>query len=73
MSQHVLGRLLFALKIAPSRVGICTLSNTWFLGVDTSNSIMIVSAAFAELTVVTDRQTDRQTRLLRLQQQDAYS
>jgi len=59
---HVLGRLLFALKIAHSCVGIWTPSNTWSLGpaqVSIPNGIMISSTAFAGLTVVTDRLTDR--------------
>jgi len=37
-------------------------SNTWFLGpmrVHIQNSISIASAIFAQLTIVTDRQTDR--------------
>ena len=68
MSQHVLGRHLFALQIAPSRLRIWTPSNTWFLGpigVHIPNDITIGSAVFAGLTVVTDRLTDRQTTLLR--------
>jgi len=64
MSGHALGWFLFALKIALSRVAMMTSSNTWFPGpiqVNIPNSITIGSAAFAGLTVVTDRQTDRQT------------
>ena len=52
MSGHVLGRPHFALKIAHSRVGIWTLSNTWFPGpirVHIPNSISIGSADFAQL------------------------
>jgi len=44
-------------------------SNTCFLGlirVHTPNGISIGSAVFAGLTIVRDRQTDRQTTLLRI-------
>jgi len=50
MSVRVMGRLLFALKIAHSRVGNWAPSNTWFAGptrVNIPNGIMIGSAAFA--------------------------
>ena len=60
--RHVLRRPLFALIIAPSRVGIWTPSNTWFLGpteVHIPNGNSVGSAVFAGLTVVTDRPTDR--------------
>ena len=46
---------------------ICTPSITYFLGptrVHTSNGISIGSAVFAVLTIVRDRQSDRQTNLL---------
>jgi len=52
----------FALKMAPSRVGIWTPSNTWFLGptqVHVLNGISIGSAVFAGLTIVTDQPTNR--------------
>ena len=47
MSWHVLGRYIFALKIAISRVGIWTPSNSWFLEptqVSIPNGITIGSA-----------------------------
>jgi len=56
----------FSLKIAPSHVGIWTSCNTWFIGrtwVRNANG-NFVSAVFAGLTSVTERQTDRQTMLL---------
>jgi len=49
----------------PSLWGIWTPSNTWFHGptrVINPNDISIGSAVFAELTTVTDRQTDHATR-----------
>jgi len=52
----------FPLKIAPSRVGIWTPSNTWFLRpthVHIVNGISIGSAVFAGLTIVTDQPTNR--------------
>jgi len=62
--------MLFTAQSALYCVDICTLSNTWFLGpttrVTTPNGMSIGSAAVAGLTVVTNRQTDRQTTLLRL-------
>ena len=61
MPGYVLSRSLYALKIAPSPP-----SNTWFLRptrVSVPNGITIGSAAFAGITVVTGRQTDRQTTL----------
>jgi len=48
-------------KIAPSRGGIWTPSNTWFLGfvrIGPPNGISIGSAIFARLPNVTDRQID---------------
>ena len=63
MTSHVMGRSLFALKIAPfSRVGIWTPSNTLFLEpaeVHIPKGNSTVSAVFAGLMIVTDRQTDR--------------
>jgi len=56
------------LKIALSYVGIWTSCNTWFIGptqVRNANGNFIVSAVFAGLTGVTDRQTDRQTDMPR--------
>jgi len=50
------------LKIAPSYGGSGSPSNTWFLGLTRAlipNGISIGEAVFAELTSVTDRQTDR--------------
>jgi len=70
MSAHVLGRPpIVALKTALSHGGSGPPSNTWFLEltrVNVTNGITVTfsSAAFAELTVVTDsldRQTDRPT------------
>ena len=58
------GPSLFLLKIAPSHGGSGPLSNTWFLGptqVRNPNGMSIGSAVFAELTIVIDRPTDRQT------------
>jgi len=58
----------FALKIASLRVGTWIPSNTWFhrlTRVHIPNGITIGSAVFAEITVVADRQTARQTTLLR--------
>jgi len=55
----------FLPKIAPSHEGIWTPSNTRFLGptrVLNANGISIDSAIFAQLTTVTDRQTDHATR-----------
>jgi len=55
----------FPLKIAPSHGGSWPPSNTWFPGptrVLDSNGILIGSAVFAELTSVTDRQTDHATQ-----------
>jgi len=56
---HLLGRPLVALKTAPSRVWISTLSNnTWLLEltrVNIPNGIMIGSVSFAGLMVATDR------------------
>jgi len=69
MSGHVLGRALFALLPFCPRVGIWTPSNTWFFDhtrVHIPNDISIFSVIFARLTIVTDRQTDRQTAILRL-------
>ena len=61
---------LFPLKIAPSRLGIWTSCNTWFIGptqVQNANGNLIVSAVFAGLTSVTHwqsyRKSDRQTTL----------
>jgi len=57
-------RPLIALKIAPSGATMWTPFNTWFLWptrVHIPNGIMIGSAVFAGLTIVTDRQTDRPT------------
>ena len=51
-------------QIAPSHGGSQSPSNTWFLGptrVLNPNCILIGSAVFAGLTIVTDRQTDRPT------------
>ena len=59
---YIYRRPLFALKIAPSRVGSGPPSNTWFPGptsVSILNRVTIGSAAFAGFTVVTDRPTDR--------------
>ena len=63
-------------KAAPSLPQNCPLaseirtpSNAWFLGlnrVHIPNDMSTGSAAFAGLTALTDRQTDRQTTLLRL-------
>jgi len=67
MSGRVLGRHLFALKIAHSHMVISTKSNTWFFGptpVHIKNDILISSAA--GLMVMTHRHTDRQTTLLHL-------
>jgi len=78
MSEHVLGRPQFALKIAPLCVDPFLLkiapshgefmSDTWFLeptGVHLLNSISISSAVFAGITIVINRPSDRQTdRLL---------
>jgi len=64
MSGHVLGRFLFALRIAPSRVEVCTAYNTRFLGptrIHIPHDISIGSAVFAGLTVITDRPTDLPT------------
>jgi len=55
----------FLLKIAPFHGGSGPPSNTWFPGptqVLNPNSISIGAAVFAELTRMTDRQTDRATR-----------
>jgi len=52
----------FPLKIAPSHGESGPPCNTWFPGptrVTNPNGISIVSAVFAGLTSVTDRQTDR--------------
>ena len=54
----------FPIKIAPSHVGTRPSSNAWFLGhtrVHNRKGILIGSAFFAGLTIVTDRQTDRPT------------
>jgi len=64
--RHILGWPLFALKIAPSRAGIWISnlpSNIRFLGLiqlHILNSIKINSLAFAGITIITDRQTNRQ-------------
>jgi len=55
----------FLLKIAPSDVGIWTPSNTCFFGQPESTTQMAsrsVQPFFAELTIVTDGQTDHATR-----------
>jgi len=55
------------LNIAPFPRGIWTPSNTWFLGptpVHNPKGILISSAIFAGITIVTDRQTNIQTTLL---------
>jgi len=55
LSGNVLDWPHFGLKIAPSRVGIWTPSNVWFLGpiqVYIPNSIFISSAIFAQLPAV---------------------
>ena len=60
---------LSVLLKATSRGGSGHSSNIWFLGptrFHNPNGISINSAAFAGLTIVTDRPTDRQTTLLRL-------
>ena len=62
-----LSSLILALHACGSRPA----SNTWCLeptSVHIPNGISIGSAAFAGLMIVTDRPTDRQTTLLRLQQ-----
>jgi len=49
--------VFFALKIAPSHVGIWTSFNTWLTGptrIRNANGNLIVSAVFAGLTSVTD-------------------
>jgi len=51
-------------KNAPSRWGICTRSNTWFLGstrLSIQNDISISSAVFAGLTTVIDQPKDHIT------------
>jgi len=61
--------LQWAAPYSPSHEGSGPQCKTGFLGptrVDTPNGISISSAVFARLTAVTDRQTDRQTTLLRL-------
>ena len=70
---HVDGRSFLCFTVdrpfpqnCPFPWGIWTPSNTWFLGLTTPNGIYIGSAVFAGLTIVTDRQIDRQTTLLRL-------
>jgi len=58
---------LFPLKIAASHGGIWTPSNTWFfrpIRVLNPNVISIGPAVSAGLTIVTDRQTDKQTTVL---------
>jgi len=58
------GLSVYPVKIAPSHLGIWTSRNTWFIGptrVRNANGNLIVSAVFAGLTSVTDRQSDRQT------------
>jgi len=62
------------LKIAPLHGRSGVPSNTRFLGptiVYNSNGISIGSAVFAGLTIVTDRQIEWQTTVLRLWQQAA--
>jgi len=54
-AAHVLGRPLFAVKVADSHVGIWTPSNMWFPESTSQNGILIGSAVVARLTVVTDR------------------
>jgi len=60
----------FPLKIVPKQGGSGPPPNTWFLGhthVHNPYGISISSAVFAVLMIVDrDRQTDRQTTLLRL-------
>jgi len=54
----------FFFKIAPSHGGSGPPSNTWFLEptqVHNTNGILISSAVFSGLTIVTDRQTDHAT------------
>jgi len=69
MSGHVLSQPLFTLKISSSRVGVCLDVPHLIHGslrrtrVSVPNGITVGSVAFAGLTVVTDRQTDRQTTL----------
>ena len=51
---------IFPFKVASSRGGICTPSNTSFLEptrVNILNGILISSAVFSGLTIVTDKQT----------------
>ena len=58
------GPPLLLLKIVPSHVGSGLPSKTWFLGptlVRNPKGILIISAVFAVLTIVTGRQTDRAT------------
>jgi len=64
VSMLVLGRSPSAIKIARGHARIWTPSNTWFLApiqIHIPNGILIGSAIFAELTIVTDWPTDRQT------------
>jgi len=68
MSGHIMCRPLFYPQnsLFP-REDHWTPSNTWFLwptGVKILNGILIGSAVFAGLTIVTARQTERQTTLL---------
>jgi len=54
--KHVLDWPLFALKVSPTHVRICTPCNAWFLEptrVQITNGITISSAAFVGFTVVT--------------------
>ena len=64
---------LFALKISPLNVEIWTSSNAWLVTLANPNPypkrhLDRFSRFFAWFTVVTDRQTDRQTMLFSLQQ-----
>jgi len=60
VSGHALGRPIFALKIAHSHVRSGPSSNTCFR-VHMPYGMLIGSAVFAQLTVLTYRLTDRQT------------
>ena len=63
-TRHVLGQPLHTPQNCPFTSGICTSSNTTFLGptrVYTPNSTSIGSAIFAGFTIVTDWQSDWQT------------
>ena len=64
---HVVTSQCHPLQKCPFSWGICTPSNTYFLGptwVHIPDGILIGSAVFAGLSVVINGQTDRQTTLL---------